>query len=175
MSALTVVAAIAIVGLVIGQQVVGQAVRGRRLLVLPAVLTAIGIADLSGGGSHPTGLDIALIAVSSAVAVAIGLAMGALTRLERRDGHLWAQLPKNGLWLWAGLVVSRLAITGIAHASGAHVAAGTSAILLVLGLNRLAQAAVLAPRAVSAGIPFAPENDGRVFAGQWFGIANPGD
>jgi hypothetical protein len=175
MSALTVVAAIAIVGLVIGQQVVGQAVRGRRLLVLPAVLTAIGIADLSGGGSHPTGLDVALIAASGAIAVAIGLAMGALTRLERRDGHLWAQLPKNGLWLWAGLVVSRLAITGIAHASGAHVAGGTAAILLVLGLNRVAQAAVVAPRAVSAGIPFAPEKDGRVFAGQWFGIANPGD
>jgi hypothetical protein len=34
---------------------------------------------------------------------------------------------------------------------------------LMLGINRLAQAAVVMARSVSAGIPFAPEKDGRVF------------
>ena len=91
-----------------------------------------------------------------------------MTRLERRDGYLWAQLPKRGLWLWGGLIVSRLVITGIAHAAGAHVAAGTAAILLMLGLNRAAQALVVVPRAIAAGIPFAPEKDGTVFGASWF-------
>ncbi len=96
-----------------------------------------------------------------------------MTRLERRDGYLWAQLPKQGLWLWGGLLVSRLAVTGIAHVTGAHVAAGTTAILLMLGLNRAAQALVVAPRAIAAGIPFAPEKDGTVFGASWFSRLRP--
>ena len=145
MSLLTVLAAIGIVVYVIGQQLAGTALSGKRLVVLPAVLVVIGILDLSGNGSHPGATDIVLLSVSAVIAIAIGLGLGAMTRLERRDGYLWAQLPKQGLWLWGGLFVGRLAVTGIAHASGAHVAAGTAAILLMLGLNRAAQALVLAP------------------------------
>lgn len=168
MSLLTVLAVIGIVVYVVGQQVVGSALQGKRLVVLPTVLTVIGIADLSGHGSHPGATDIVLLAVSAVTAIAIGIALGAMTRLERRDGHLWAQLPKRGLWLWAALIVSRLLVTGIAHADGAHVAAGTAAILLMLGLNRAAQTLVVAPRAIAAGIPFAPEKDGTVFGASWF-------
>jgi hypothetical protein len=168
MSFLTVLVAIGIVGYVIWQQVTGASLRGKRVVVLPAILTGIGVLDLSSSKSPVSALDIVLLVVSAAVAVAIGLALGAMTRLERRDGHLWAQLPMRGLWLWGGLIVSRLVITGIAHASGAHLAAGTTAILLTLGLNRAAQALVIVPRAIAAGIPFAPEKDGTVFAASWF-------
>ena len=160
MSVLTVLAVIGIVVYVIGQQLAGSPLSGKRLIVLPAVVTGIGILDLSNSGSHPAATDIVLLSVSAVIAIAIGVGLGAMTRLERRDGYLWAQLPKRGLWLWGGLLVSRVAVTGIAHASGAHVAAGTAAILLMLGLNRAAQALVVAPRAVAAGIPFAPEKDG---------------
>lgn len=168
MSLLTVVAALGIIVYVIGQQVVGSAVSGKRLIVLPAVLTGIGILDLSGHGSHPGATDIVLLIVSAVIAITIGAALGLMTRLERRDGHLWAQLPMKGLWLWGGLFISRVVVTGIAHVDGAHVAAGTSAILLMLGLNRAAQALVVVPRAIAAGIPFAPEKDGTVFGAGWF-------
>ena len=80
-----------------------------------------------------------------------------------RGGYLWAQLPKPGLWLWGGLFVSRVVTAGIANVSGAHFAAGTAATLLALGLNRVAQLLVLVPRAIAAGIPLAPERNGRVF------------
>lgn len=168
MSPLTVLVAIGLLVYVIGQQVIGSAVSGKRLIVLPAILTVIGILDLSGQGSQLGATDLALLTVSATVAVAIGLGLGAITRLERRDGHLWAQLPKRGLWLWAGLIASRLVISGVAHASGAHVAAASGAILLTLGLNRAAQALVVAPRAIAAGIPFAPEKDGTVFGASLF-------
>lgn len=72
------------------------------------------------------------------------------------------------LWLWVGLIASRVLVTVIAHAADAHVAAGTSAILLTLGLNRAAQALVVVPRAIAAGIPFAPEKDGTVFGAGLF-------
>jgi hypothetical protein len=165
MSLLTVLAVIGIIVYVVGQQVVGSPVSGKRLVVLPAVLTVIGIADIGG---HPGATDIALLIVSALIAIAIGVGLGTMTRLERRDGYLWAQLPVRGLWLWGGLIVGRLLVTGIAHAAGAHVAAGTTAILLMLGLNRAAQALVVVPRAISAGIPFAPEKDGSVFGAGWF-------
>jgi hypothetical protein len=168
MSPLTALVAIGIVVYVIGQQVVGDSVSGKRLVVLPLVLTVIGILDLSGTNSHPHATDIVLLTVSAVIAIAIGLGLGAMTRLERRDGHLWAQLPTRGLWLWGGLIISRLLIIGIGDATHAHLATGTTAILLMLGLNRAAQAVVVAPRAISAGIPFAPEKDGSVFGAGWF-------
>jgi hypothetical protein len=38
-----------------------------------------------------------------------------------------------------------------------------------VGLNRLGQAAVIVPRAMRAGIPFAPEKNGSTFLGDAFG------
>jgi len=152
----------------VGQQVMGSAVRGKRLILLPAVLTVIGIVEISGGRPQVGPLDVALLAVGAVTAVTIGLGLGAMTRLERRGGYLWAQLPKQGLWLWGGLIASRVVVSGIAGVSGAHVAAGSSAILLMLGLNRGAQALVVGSRAVAAGIPFAPEKDGTTFAAGLF-------
>jgi hypothetical protein len=168
MSLLTILAAAGILAYVIGQQVLGGPLRGKRVVVLPAILTVIGLVDVAGNGSHPSATDVLLLVVGAAIAIAIGVGLGAMTHVERRDGHLWAQLPKRGLWLWAGLLVSRLFVIAIADASGAHVAAGTSAILLMLGLNRAAQALVVVPRAIRAGIPFAPEKDGTVFGASWF-------
>jgi hypothetical protein len=165
MSLLIVLAVIGIIVYVVGQQVVGSALSGKRLVVLPAVLTVIGIADI---GDHVGATDVVLLGVSAMIAIATGIGLGVLTRVERRDGHLWAQLPMRGLWLWGGLIASRVLVTGIGHATGAHVAAGTTAILLMLGLNRAAQALVVVPRAISAGIPFAPEKDGTVFGAGWF-------
>jgi hypothetical protein len=168
MSPLTVLVAIGIIVYVIGQQLVGGALSGKRFVVLPAVLTVIGIVEIGGHNSHPGATDIVLLVVSAVIAVATGAGLGAMMRLVGRDGYLWARLPKRGLWLWGGLIVSRLLVTGIAHAAGAHVAAGTAAILLMLGLNRAGQALVVVPRAIAAGIPFAPENDGTVFGARWF-------
>lgn len=155
--------AIAIVAYVIGKQLIGEAVQGKRLIVLPLVLTGIGVANVAGAHSHPSGTDIVLIAVSAAIAIAVGLGLGSLMRLESRDGGLWAQLPTRGLWLWGGLLVSRVALMGVAHVAGADVAASSDAILLTLGLNRVAQGCVVGGRAMLVGIPFAPEKDGSVF------------
>lgn len=168
MSLLTVVVAVGLIVYLIGQQLAGTALRGKRVIMLPAILTVIGILDIGGAKTHASATDVVLLVLGAVIAIAFGLGLGAMMRLERRDGSLWAQLPTKGLWLWGGLIVSRLAIVGVAHASGASLAAGSSAILLTLGLNRIAQAAVVVPRAIAAGIPFAPEKDGSVFGASWF-------
>ncbi len=156
-----VLAVIAIVVYVIGRQLRGEPLRGKRLILLPAILTVIGIVDLGGHHGHVGALDVLFIAISAAVAIAIGLAQGVSMRLESRDGALWGQLPVRALWLWLALIVARVLVMAVAHGTDAHLAAGSAPILMTLGLNRLAQAFVIGARAVAAGIPFAPEKDGK--------------
>ena len=162
MSGLEILVVIGVVGFVIYQQVAGQAVAGRRLIAAPAVLTVIGFLDLDHA-KHLHTADVVWLTVGAIGSVLIGLAFGAMTRLQERNGVLWAQLPMRGLWLWAALIGWRVLIVVIAAKSGAHVAGSTTPLLFTLGLNRLAQAGVIAARAMAAGIPFAPEKDGRTF------------
>jgi hypothetical protein len=169
MSAIEILAVIGIIGYVIFRQVQGEPLRGKRTVVLPAILTVIGFLNLHGsGGAHLTGTDVACIVVGTAGSAAIGLAFGAIMRLESRGGYLWAQLPLRGLWLWAALVGWRVLVMVLASGLHAHVAASTATLLLSLGVNRLAQAAVVVVRAMGMGVPFAPEKDGKVFMGETF-------
>ena len=167
MSRLEVLAAIAIIGFVIYQQLAGQLFQGKRVVVLPAVVTVIGFLDLRG--HHMGAADIAWLTVGAAGSLLIGLAFGLITRLESRDGVLWGKMPLRGLWLWVALVAWRVLIMALAARTGAHVAASATPLLFTLGLNRLGQAAVIVPRAMRAGIAFAPEKDGSTFLGGGFG------
>jgi hypothetical protein len=164
---LEVLLVIGIIGFVIYQQLAGQLLQGKRVIVLPAVVTVIGFLDLRGHHLRPA--DIAWLAVGAAGSLAIGLAFGLIMRLEPRNGVLWGKMPLRGLWLWVALVAWRLVIAVLAARTGAHVAASTTPLLFTLGLNRLGQAAVIVPRAMRAGIPFAPEKDGSTFLGSGFG------
>jgi hypothetical protein len=163
-SGLEIVAVIGIIGFVIYQQIAGQKVAGKRLIVLPAVLTVVGFLDLHGAkGLHHS--DYVWLAIGAAGSLAIGLAFGAITRVGSRDGVLWTKLPVWGLLLWVALIAFRGLVMVLAAHTGAHVAASTTPLLFTLGLNRLGQAAVIATRATLAGIPFAPEKDGSTFLG----------
>jgi hypothetical protein len=164
MSALEIIAVIGIIGFIIFRQVQGEPLRGKRAVLLPAILTVIGVTDLHGtNGAHLGTADITALVIGTAGSALIGLAFGAVMRLENRGGYLWAQLPKRGLWLWGAMVVWRLLAFGIAEGMHAHVAASSSTLLFSLGVNRLAQAAVIVPRAMAMGVPFAPEKDGQTF------------
>lgn len=139
---------------VVVSQVRGQQLEGRRLIVVPAVLILIGMAGLAG--MHGVGPDdVACITVSALIAAVIGLGQGAMTHLEAREESLWGRLPARGLWLWAALIVSRVAVVSVAHFIGADAATSMDAILLALGINRLAQAGTIAARAFRAGLPLA--------------------
>ena len=80
MSWLEILAVIGVIGFVIYQQVAGQQVRGRRLVVLPAVLTIIGFLDLHGA-KHLHTADYLWLTVGAIGSLLIGLAFGAVTRL----------------------------------------------------------------------------------------------
>jgi hypothetical protein len=157
---LEILLALAVAGYVIFRQVQGEALRGKRLIVLPLVLAVIGVVTLSKNGVHPTGTGIA---ISAAIALGIGAGQGWSMILQSRAGALWGRMPLRGLWWWVALVASRLVMMAVAHGLDAQVAASTATILLILGINRVGQALVIAPRAMARSIPFAPEKDGSTF------------
>jgi len=143
---------VAVVVAMIISQVKGVTLSGRRLLLLPVIL--IGYGGWSLAGMRGVGLaDIACIAVSAAIAAGIGLGQGRAMHLESRGGVLWGRLPLRGLWWWAALIAARIGMLAIAAALGAKAAGSADAVFLVLGLNRLAQSAMIALRASRAGLP----------------------
>jgi hypothetical protein len=160
---LEVLVVIGIIGFIIYQQLAGQLLQGKRVVVLPAVVTVVGFLGLRG--HHMEAADIAWLTVGAAGSLLIGLAFGVIMRLEPRGGVLWAKMPLRGLWLWAAMIAWRALVMVLAAHTGAHVAASATPLLFTLGLNRLGQAAVIATRAMAAGIPFAPEKDGSTFLG----------
>ncbi|QMU74957.1 hypothetical protein GXW83_03445 [Streptacidiphilus sp. PB12-B1b] len=160
---LEVLLAIAVVVWVIVRQLMGEPLRGKKLIVLPLVLTGVGVLSLTKHGVHPGAADIVCLAVGTAIAVAIGLGQGRSMRLEARDGVLWGRMPARGLLWWVALIGSRLLMTAVAHGMDAKVAASTAPLLMVLGANRVGQALAIAPRAMRGPVPFAPEKDGSTF------------
>jgi hypothetical protein len=172
MSWLEVLAIIAIIGYVIYQQFAGQLLRGKRVVLLPAILTVVGFLSLRG--NHMNSADITWLTIGAIGSLVIGLGFGLMMHLEARDGVLRGKLPARGAWLWVALIAWRVLIMVIAARTGAHVAASTTPLLFTLGLNRLGQAAVVVPRAMASGIPFAPEKDGRTFMAGAFGQSDRG-
>jgi hypothetical protein len=167
----------AVIGYVIGRQLMGEPLRGKRVVLLPVILAVAGAVDLGKHGRHVEPADVICLVISGLIAVTIGLLQGRMIRLESRNGALWGQMPVRGLWLWALLVGSRLIMTVIALAVGAKVAGSSAPIIMLLGINRLGQAAIVMRQALATGIPFAPEKDGRSFlsgflSGQLSGAAS---
>jgi hypothetical protein len=155
MSSIVEIAALAAaVGYVVVTQLRGQSLHAKRLVLVPAVLTVIGLVGLHGMADVSAD-DVACITASALIAAAIGCAQGRMTRLQSRDGTLWGRLPARGLWLWVALVISRVAMMVVAHGIGAEAAASLDSVLVVLGVNRLAQAGMIASRASRAGLPLA--------------------
>ena len=160
---------------VIVRQLIGEPIRGKRLVILPAVLAIVGVtAVVNSHGRHPSAVDVVLLVIGVAVSVIIGVRQGLSVRLEARQGSLWGQMPVRSLWLWGALITCRGVLDGLGYAAGAHIATGSAAILMTLGINRLAQAAVVAPRALAAGVPFAPEKDGTSLLSGAFGSRGEG-
>jgi hypothetical protein len=141
-----------VVAMAVLGQLQGQELRLGRVVLVPALLMVIGLEGLGHLGAMGP-LDLLCITVSSAMGAAIGIGQGALMHLEERAGALWGRMPPRSLWLWALLIGSRLAMMLMASLLGARAATSLDCILLVLGVNRLAQAAVIFLRAEAAGLP----------------------
>ncbi|HZY75483.1 MAG TPA: hypothetical protein VFE40_04125 [Jatrophihabitantaceae bacterium] len=61
---ITVIAAAAVIVFVVGRQFVGEPLRGKRVVLLPAILTVIGLSDLGGKAQPVKPVDIAFLVIA---------------------------------------------------------------------------------------------------------------
>jgi hypothetical protein len=157
---LTILLGLAAVGYVLWSRMKGQPLKTKRLLVLPVVLTVLGITDLTGSSApHLSSKDIAFLVASIAVSAVLGAARGATIELYPQHGELWQRYRQNTVGLWVALIASKLILTLIANSAGASAGGGTNSLLLSLGVSLLCEAAIVAPRALSTGLPFATDHE----------------
>lgn len=144
-----ILAGVALVGYVLVSRWRGQALNVKRLLVLPAVLTAVGLAQTAGVARHGhRPADLVLIAVGVVASAALGVARGATVAVYQRTGAIWLRYRPATLWLWLATVAVRVALTVVAHAAGATLAVSGPALLLAVGATLLGEAVVIARRAL---------------------------
>ena len=93
-SPVTILLGVAAVGYVLWSRLRGQPLNARRLLVLPVVLTVIGVADLTGSSApRLSGTDVGFLAAGVAISVLLGAARGGDHRAVPRWWRALAALP----------------------------------------------------------------------------------
>ena len=153
--------AIAAVGYVLWSRMKGQPLKAKRLLVLPVVLTVLGITDLTGSSApHLTPKDIGFLVASVVISAVLGAARGATIELYPHQGELWQRYRPNTVGLWVALIVTKVVLVGAAGAAHASAGGGTNSLLVSLGASLLAEAAVVGP-GLSTGLPFAAKGKDR--------------
>jgi hypothetical protein len=160
-SPVTILLVLAGIALVMWTRMQGQPLQAKRLLVLPAVFVVLGISDLTGKNVHYTAADIGFLVTGAVAAAVLGAARGATVELFSRGGELWQRYRPISVALWLTLIAAKVILTVIASAAGAPGGAGTNGLLLALGISLVAETAVVGPRALATGVPFATQQDDR--------------
>ena len=150
MTAVVALLVLAAVSYVLASRWRGRPVAARRLLLMPAVLSAYGLLQFTGVSSRGLrAVDVTLIAAGVAVSAAMGLVRGFSVTVFLRDGQPWMRYRPVTLALWAATVALRLAVAVISTGIGASAATRGPAILLSVGVTLLAEGAVVARRSLS--------------------------
>jgi hypothetical protein len=144
------------IGYVLWSRMQGRPLKAKRLLVLPLVFIVLGITNLTGSSApHLSATDLGFLAVGVALSAVLGAARGATIEIYPQQGELWQRYRATTVGLWLALIGSKVVLMVLAHSAGAAAGAGTDSLMLSLGVSLLAEAAVVAPRALATGLPFA--------------------
>jgi hypothetical protein len=130
-----------------------------RSLIFPIALGIYGIVLLGDTTEHHalTAASGVLLLLSAAASTGFGVIRGRTIELFVQGGELWERASWTSIGVgWGGLLVSRLALIGVAAAIGATVAASPTTIPLMLAVTLAAQTLVVRQRARAYGAPIAP-------------------
>ena len=135
------------VGYLLVRRMAGDLVQVKRLLVLPLVLTAVGLSQV-----HDVRLDaatVAFLALGAVISLVIGTVRGLTVHLGVRDGELWMRYRAVTVGLWVlNLAVKASIVPAEVALTGHSVATATQGMLFTIGLGILAESAVVLLRAL---------------------------
>jgi len=140
---------LAVIAYLCTRQLSWRPVDPARMWKLPLVLGVVGVVSLARQHVTIHPIDLVILIVSGVAALASGTVMGRIARfrpsaadprlIESRTGWL-------GIAVWFGLILVRVVLDVIGHRMGSDLAISTGSILLVLAINRAANALVLSAR-----------------------------
>ncbi|MEZ0110202.1 hypothetical protein ABH920_004217 [Catenulispora sp. EB89] len=157
-----VVLIIAAVGYVMARRVAGEAAQAKRMLVLPAVLVALGFSDVSKAGHSPAAL--AFLIGTAVVSIAFGALRGLSTRLSEKDGIAYVHYTGVTIALWVANLAAKFGLNAVFKTVNPHAAASSgNSLLLTLGAGMFLEGAVTLYRAMhtSSKVIWAKGKDGQ--------------
>lgn len=138
---------VAAIGYLLVRRMAGEPAQAKRMLVLPAVLSVIGLNDVSGQVKSP--LSLVFLVATAAVSLLLGALRGASVRISHRDGLAFVRYTGVTVLLWILNVAVKLGANLALHSLAPKDAgvAGNS-LLFTLGLSILAEGLVILYRAL---------------------------
>lgn len=147
LSALATIAIYAgLIGFVLYRQMRAQPLRGRRLVLLPAVLGLFAFQQLARQPLDGLG-TAALLVLSLAVGAAAGLWRGTTFRLWDQQGAVYVKGSRMTLVAWAALIAARLPFAVVSYEAKLPQGLVIGELLLALAVTFAAQNAVVWMRA----------------------------
>jgi hypothetical protein len=138
---------IAAIGYVLARRLIGEPAEGKRMLLIPAILTVVGVVDLAQVSQSP--VSIGFLVGAAVVSAAIGLLRGASVRVFERDGIVFMRYRVTTVVLWAVNFAIRFGasfVLGMIDPKAAH--ATSSGLLLTLGIGMLVEGLGVLSKAV---------------------------
>jgi hypothetical protein len=159
---------LAAVGYVLVSRLQGRRVNLRRLLVLPVVLSVIGLLQVTGtAGRGLRPADVVMITAGVVAAATLGVARGATVAVFSRNGEPWLRYRPATLALWGATIAVRIGLTAVSFGVGASLATRGPAILLSVGTTLLAEGLVVARKALSFSTSSFSTSESRWQARPW--------
>ncbi|WP_037367357.1 DUF1453 family protein [Amycolatopsis orientalis] len=141
---------VAAVGYVMVRRLIGEPAQAKQMLILPAVLSAVGLSTVSG--DVKTATSLVFLVGTAAISVVLGVLRGASVRISRRDGAAFVRYTPVTVGLWVANIVLKVGVNFALNAFDPRDAGGVSnSLLLTIGVGVLAEGLVVLYRALRAG------------------------
>lgn len=140
---------ILLVGYLLVRRMAGQLMEARRMLVLPAILTLVGLASLNSTDLSATAIGFLLL--GCIVGVGFGVIRGYTVRISERDGSAWMRYSVASIALWIAAIVVRVVLIPVENAiDPAAASAAGQATMVAVGIGFLAESVIVLYRAMQS-------------------------
>lgn len=141
---------VAAIGYLMVRRLIGEPAQAKQMLILPAVLSVVGLSTLSGEVKTPA--SMVFLVGTAAISVVLGVLRGMSVRISRRDGTAFVRYTALTVALWVANIVVKIGVNVALDAFAPQDAGGVSnSMMLTIGVGILAEGLVVLYRALRAG------------------------
>jgi hypothetical protein len=137
----------AVVCYILIRRLMGEPAEGKRMLLLPAILTVVGVVDITKLTQTP--VSVTFLVASAAFSMVLGLLRGRSIRLFPQDGLVFMRYTGVTVALWVLNLAGKFGANIILRVADPHaVASVSSGLYLTLGAGMLCEGAVVLVKAL---------------------------